>query len=186
MQTAGAVALVVIVGAVLVPIATTYSVPFTVQPAHLPAWFTHDARHLSEGTRLVAIPYSPVALASQATAYQAEDSLRFDLAGGYALVPAADGKSAMLQPLRGTPRILQDLSVSSLLGGSEPARSPQLLSEVRASLRQWGTQVFVVVQPNNAPIVLQYDSAYAVSYMTAVYGRGPVEQDGAWVWYGKP
>ena len=134
----------------------------------------------------MAIPYSPSALASQTTAYQAEDSLRFDLAGGYTLVPAADGTSAMLRPLAGVPRILQDLSASPYWGGHEPATSPQLLDQVRESLRRWGIQVVVVVPQLDAPGPLQYRTADAVSYMTAVYGRPPLKQDGAWVWYGRP
>jgi len=184
--TGAVVALVGIVAAVLVPMATTYTLPFTVQSARLPTWFAHDARRLPRGTRLVAIPYSPVALASETTAYQAEDILRLDLVGGYALVPAADGTSATLRPIRGTPRVLQELSESPELGDGEPATTPRTLAQVRMSLRQWGTQVFVIVPPQSTAVVEQYDATDAVRFVTAVYRRAPLEQDGAWVWYGTP
>jgi hypothetical protein len=127
-----------------------------------------------------------VALASESTAYQAEDALRFDLVGGYALVPAADGTSATLRPIRGAPRTLQELSESPELGDGEPATTPGTLTQVRLSLRRWGTQVFVIVPPQSTAVVEQYDAAYAVRFVTAVYRRAPLEQDGAWVWYGTP
>jgi hypothetical protein len=185
MRATAVVVLVAFVVAVMVPMVSTYSLPLTVQPAHLPAWFTGTSRDLPRGARLVVIPYSPVALASQATAYQAEDGLRFDLVAGYALVPAADGTSALLQPLRGTPRTLQRLSISPEVGGSAPTAS-QAAAEVRRSLRHWGVQAVVVVTQDAAPVLQQFDAADAVTFVTAVYRHPPTRQDGAWVWYGRP
>jgi len=173
--------LVVVAGAVaaLAPIAASYTLPFTEQSSSIPAWFTHDARRLPQGTRVLAIPFSTLpAIDSNVMVYQAEDSLRFDLAGGYALVPGAKGSTSIWRyPLGGTTEILEDLSLGPYLGVPEPTDNPDAIVEVRASLQRWGIQVFVIAQQNNAP--------YTVSYMTAVYGRAPLWQHGAWVWYGE-
>lgn len=76
--------------------------------------------------------------------------------------------------------------MSPYLGGNEPAISPQTLQQVRQSLQQWGIQVFVIFPPQQTAIILQYDDAYAVKFVSAVYGRGPLKEDGAWVWLGRP
>jgi hypothetical protein len=173
-------ALVVLAGAVaaLAPVVASYTLPFTEQSSPIPAWFTHDAKRLPQGTRVLAIPFSTLpAIDSGVMVYQAEDSLRFDLAGGYALVPGAKGNTSIWRhPLGGTTQILEDLSLGPDLGVPEPTDNPDAIAEVRASLKRWGIQVFVMAQTNNAP--------YTVSYMTAVYGRAPVRQHRAWVWYG--
>jgi hypothetical protein len=51
------------------------------------------------------------------------------------------------------------------------------IGEVRALLRRWGIQVTVINLPTLFP--------YAVQYLTAVFGRNPVEQRGVDVWYGE-
>ena len=176
------VALSVLALLVVLPMAGSESAPLTVQRAVLPAWFTHDARRLPAGTRVLTIPFSPVALASESTAYQAEDGLRFDMVGGWALVPGRGARSALLSPVGGTDKILQDLSLSPELGIATPAPSPRVVSEVRASLRRWGVQVAVVVPPQSTSPFLSYDTGAAVHVLSAVTGTAPSRQDGAWVW----
>jgi hypothetical protein len=181
-----ALGLVGIVAGVFVSIGLAYSLPFTVQAAPLPAWFSGQANDLSPGTRFLAIPYSPVALGSATTAYQAQDSFRLDLAGGYQLVPGTGSTSAFLRPITGASQILQDLSVSPDLETDQPAITKHNVAQVRGALRRWGVQVFVVLPEHSAQIVEQYDSGYAVRFMTAVYDRPPLQQDGARVWHGLP
>jgi hypothetical protein len=172
--------LVVVAGVVaaLLPIAASYTLPFTEQSLPIPAWFTHEAKQLPEGTRVLTIPYSTLpAIDSGSMAYQAEDRLRFNLAGGYALVPGASGSGSIWRhPLGGTTKILENLTLGPYFGVPEPKNSPNEIAKVRASLHQWGIQVFVIAQHNNAP--------YTVSFMTEVYGRPPLKQHRAWVWYG--
>jgi hypothetical protein len=174
------VVLLALVGTVaaLVPIATSYTFPFTVQAGglHIPPWFTHEATHLPAGTHVLTIPYSPVALDSNAMVWQAEESLPFDLAGGYALVPDAHGASAWVHPSQGAPLILQALTLGPYFGAREPPLTPKAVSEVRATLTRWGIGVTVVDQTNNL--------TYTLHYLTAVYGRPPRRERGASVWYG--
>lgn len=153
----------------LVPIASAYTLPLTEHVTPMPPWFTHEALRLPEGTRVLAIPY-----ATPTMTYQAEDSLRFDLEGGYVLVPGKGGASIWRQPLTGTPAILARLSVPAV---SQPRISSTETTRFRTSLRQWGVQVTVITPSIRL--------SYAVKYLTAVYGRRPVEQRGAAVWYGK-
>ncbi len=165
----------------LVPIALEYSptLPLGVIQTPTPAWFTHEALRLREGTRVLTIPFAanqPLQagmIGTESMAYQAEDSIRFDLAGGYMVVPGAGGVSAWTLPLNGTSAILSELARPT------PAQMAVATSEtagVRKVLRRWGVQVTVVSQPALFPD--------AVHYLTAVYGRAPLEQSGAAVWYG--
>ena len=182
----GAVGLCGIAAGVLVSIGLAYSLPFTVQAAPLPAWFLDQGSHLAQGTRILAIPYSPVALGSASTAYEAQGSDRLDLAGGYQLVPGAGSSSAFLRPIAGASQILQGLSVSPQLGTGQPAITKRNVTQVREALRRWAVQVFVVLPVHSSQLVEQYDFGYATRFMTAVYERSPLKQNGAWVWHGPP
>jgi len=167
--------------AALVPIAATYTLPLMEHSTPTPAWFTHEAIRLPQGTRVLTIPFTvnevgpllPLKLlGTEVMAYQAEDSFRFDLTGGYMVVPGTGGISVYRRPLGGTSEILTRLSDPGL---SRPALSSNI-AEVRTSLYRWEVQVAVIPQSARYP--------YAVRYLTAVYGRSPVEQRGAAVWYG--
>ena len=82
--------------AVLVPVALTNSVPFTVVSTPLPAWFSIDAPQLPTGTVVLVLPFA----GQRAMGWQAQTGLHFDLAGGFAVVPDPDGTSAFVAPRR--------------------------------------------------------------------------------------
>ena len=171
------VVVVAAAAAALAPIVASYTLPFSEQSKPIPAWFTHEARRLPERSRVLTIPYPTLeSIGNNSMVYQAQDSMRFDLAGGYELIPGAGGTgSILLHPLGGTTKILEDLTLGPF-GAPKPAISAQTIAEVRTSLHQWGIQV-VVVEHGYA--------SHAVPFMTAVYGRPPVTQHRAFVWYGE-
>lgn len=152
----------------LIPIATAYSFPLTEHATLTPGWFTHEALQLPMGTRVLTVPYG-----AETMAFQAEDSMHFDVAGGYMLVPGAEGLSIWRHPLGGASATLRGLSSDQ----SRP-KSQQALNEVRRSLHRWGIQVVVVYPSRHQPT--------AVAYMTAVYRHAPIEQGQAAVWYVDP
>jgi len=141
----------------------------------VPRWFTTVAPRLAPGTVVLTVPYPSSGL-PQAMGWQAEDDLRFRLVSGYAIVPGRDGRhSAAASPLGGADAIFDRLSFG--LAGSPPSGAPAQVAEVRSTLRRWGVQVVVVTAVGRDP-------TYAAAYFTAVFGRLPRWQDGAWAWTG--
>jgi hypothetical protein len=159
--------------AVLIPIASTYSVPLTEHVGHRVVWFTTVATRLPQGTRVLALPYGPV-LSSKAMAYQAVDTLRFDLAGGYQIVPGTDRKSILAEPPPAD-RLLDSLSMGTRIWHlPEPPADAHNLSLLRSAVARWHIQLVAVTDFINAP--------YAVSFMTKAFDRPPIRERGAWVW----
>jgi len=167
--------LALITAATILPIATAYSFPYVIKGTSMPAWFRDVAPRLPEGTEVLAYPY-PEGVASEAMGWQAIDGLHFRIAGGFAIVPGADGRhSSALSPFGGSIATLDALSLN--IWGALPAATTSLVQAVRASLQHWGVQVVVVPHRGRDP-------NYAAGYFTAVLGRLPRLQDGALVWYG--
>lgn len=164
-----------VTAATLVPVAMTYSLPFTVHASPTPEWFTTAADRLAPGTVVLTYPYPSPGL-SQAMGWEAEDGLRFRLVGGYAIVPGADGlHSSAVSPFKGTEAVLDDLSLG--LGDPLPQPEPSILAMVRSTLVRRGVDVVVVSRLGRDPV-------YAAGFFTAVLGRLPRYEDGSWVWYG--
>jgi len=162
--------------AALAPVAGAYRFPFVIHGGPVPRWFTTAGAHLTPGTVVLTVPYPSSGL-PQAMGWQAEDALRFRLVSGYAIVPGRDGRhSAAASPLGGADTVFDRLSFG--LAGPEPPGDRSQLALVRTTLRRWGVQVVVVVAG------VGRDPAYASAYLTAVLGRPPRLQDGAWVWDG--
>jgi hypothetical protein len=174
-----AVVILVTVGAIA-PIGATYTLPFAVSATGTPGsqWFVQKAPHLPAGTRVLALPFPSVLSYDASMAYQARDSFRFDLAGGYELVPGTGGRSNFARPPGGTSAVLVALTWGPFGGYPEPSTTARNLAMMRSSLRRWGINVVVLTPYENMNA--------ALSFMTAVYGRPPVKQDGAWAWYGGP
>lgn len=161
--------------AALVPVAGSYRFPLVIHGGTVPRWFVAVAPHLAPGTVVLTIPYPSSGL-PQAMGWQAEDDLRFRLVSGYAIVPGRDGRhSAAASPLGGADTVFDRLSFG--LAGSVASGTSAQRAEVRRTLRRWGVQVVVVTSVGRDP-------AYAAAYFTAVFGRAPRWQDGAWAWYG--
>jgi len=170
-------ALVTVVGmGLLVPIALTNTVPFVVASSPLPTWFAADAPHLAPGTIVLVVPFA----GQSAMGWQAQTSLRFALAGGFAVVPGADGHSAFVHPPGGAVGVLNRLSPDpQTLTTTPPPSSPHDVAEVRAALILWGVDVVVVTHLGVQP-------TFAAGFFTAVFGRVPTYRHGAWVWNGPP
>ena len=169
---AGALVTAVGVG-VLAPIAATYSVPLTEHAGHRPVWLTTVATRLPPRTRVLALPYGPL-LSSKSMAYQATDTLRFDLAGGYQIVPGVGRKTILAAPPP-PDQLLASLSYGTPIWGlPEPPANEANLSLLRSTVARWGIQLVAVTNFSNSP--------YAVSFMTKAFGRSPIRQHGAWVW----
>ncbi|MGH9081052.1 MAG: hypothetical protein ACRDYE_13465 [Acidimicrobiales bacterium] len=159
--------------AVLVPIASTYTV-FVEHPRAAPAWYLTSARSLPPSTRVLTVPV-PDLFPTSAMEWQAEDDFRFDIIGGYAVVPGRDGHTDSLRaPFGGPTKTVQDLSFGEVDLPSTP--NAQTLG-VRRQLLRWGVDDVVVSAPTLHP-------AFASSYFTAVMGRPPAFVQEAWVWVG--
>ena len=168
-----------VTAAILIPVAATYSLPYVVRNQPTPLWFRHAAVKLPAGTEVLAYPY-PDGGENQAMGWQAIDDLRFRIVGGFAIVPGKDGRHSSSISLFGGTRAILD-SLSFRVGHKNvpplPAATPAAVSMVRGSLHHWGVQVVVVTREGRSP-------PYALAYLTAVIGRAPLYQQGAWVWYG--
>ncbi|MGP8008403.1 MAG: hypothetical protein ACLP2J_15410 [Acidimicrobiales bacterium] len=162
------VAVVMLVGAAFVPLVETYSLPFRVTTATVPAWFEQDASRLPPGTAVLTIPFA-FFIASRPMAWQAEAHDSFDLIGGWAFVPGGNGvDDEMVSALGGPVAALRALSDDPL--GATIAEQ----QTVRAALTRWRPLVIVVIP--------QYAAPGAVVSMTATLGLSPTRSDGVWVW----
>ena len=154
--------------AAFVPLLTTYSLPFRVTTASVPAWFAHDAPHLAKGTAVLTIPFA-YTLESQPMAWQAETGDAFDLVGGWAFVPGANGVNDELQsPTHGPVSALRALSGDPLRVTASAQRS------IRAAVLKWRPLTIVEIP--------HYAQPGALAAMTATVGVSPTWSDGVWVW----
>jgi hypothetical protein len=162
--------------AVLIPVALTNSLPFTVEPSPMPAWFTVDAPRLPTGTIVLVVPFE----GQRAMGWQAQTGLHFDLAGGFAVVPGPDGRSAFVSTPTGAIATLDRLSSDpeSIVTTPLPS-SHREVETVRSVLTRWNVGVTVVTREGRQP-------EYSAAFFTAVYGRAPAYRHGVWVWTGPP
>jgi hypothetical protein len=167
-RTQAHVAVIGLTVVVLVPVLATYSVPFVVTTATVPAWFENEAGRLPPGTAVVTVPFA-YGIESQPMGWQAETLDSFDLVGGWVFVPGADGvHDEITSPLGDPVAAWRALS-------ADPRRVTATEQQaVRASLVRW-RPVAVVVIPNDA-------AAGTTTALTATLGLSPVWTDGAWVW----
>jgi hypothetical protein len=164
---AGAIALAAI------PIARANSWPLTMHTTATPPWFSTTALHLGAHATVLVYPY-PSSSVPDAMYWQARDDMRFQLAGGRAEIPGADGRhSQHLKPLGGTDAYLV---LTSFGFGIPAAPSARQITELRASLASWRVRVVVVVADGRAP-------AWAGAIFTEALGRLPVLQHQALTWY---
>jgi hypothetical protein len=167
------------VGAVaLAPLAANLipDLPFTMEAVVLPRWYTTVAPHLPPGR--VLLPY-PVAFSGiqVALAWQAVDHFAYSQAGG------AGPEGTSIRAGRAAPGfgVMNVLSLGFSL--TEPKSTPANLAAVNDALRIWKVNTVVIApEPLGLPVQQGHDPGYAAAYMTAVLGRLPVIQAGAWVW----
>jgi len=161
-------ATVVLAGAALIPLLDTYSLPFTVTSATVPAWFDHQGSHLAPGTAVLTIPFA-YGTESRPMAWQAESGDTFALIGGWAFIPGANGvDDQIVSPLRGPVAALR------ILGRHPSKLTTAQQDSIRSALERWRPLVVVLV-PHGAP-------AGAVRALTDTLGLRPSWSDGAWVW----
>jgi hypothetical protein len=169
-----ALALAVGVTVAAVPIAEAYSWPLVVNPGSTPVWFLTSARQLPPGTEVLTYPYASSSV-PDAMFWQAQDGLRFRLAGGRALIPGADGRhSQHLSPFGGLDARLAAASYGS---GVPVIPGPDEVAAIRAELVAWKVQVVVVVPFGRSP-------GWAAAVFTEALGRLPRFEHGAFAWYG--
>jgi hypothetical protein len=158
-----------------IPMIDTYSPPFRVTTAAVPAWFQHDAGNLPAGTAVLTIPFSyyfasrPIYIASSPMGWQAEMDDDFDLVGGWAFVPGGNGvNDEVMSALTGPVAALLALSTN-------PRRLTVAEQEtIRSALTRWRPLVVVVIP--------QYAKQGTVVVVTDTLGLSPIWSDGAWIW----
>jgi hypothetical protein len=134
------------------------------------------APHLPPGR--VVLPY-PVAFSGiqVSLAWQAVNRMAYSQAGG----AGPEGTSQRAGAAGPGFDVLSVLSLGFSL--TEPNSTPANLASVNSALRIWKVNT-VVIAPEPLGLAVQqgHDPSYAAAYMTAVLGRLPVIQAGAWVW----
>jgi hypothetical protein len=160
--------------AAFVPVLLTEGLPITEQSTSVPAWFLDVAPTLRSRPTVLVLP-DATSGATSAMVWQAEADFSFSMVGGYAIVPGPTGHTSVtIEPLGGTTALLDTLSFGF---GPLPTPSVAQTAMLRSSLAAWGVQVIVVTPEARGGV-------FDADYLTAVLGRLPSWQDGAWVWYG--
>jgi len=161
----------------LVPMGTAISgnVPITVQSVSTPPWFARVAPNLPPERVLLTFPLPGAG--GGPLIWQARSSYRFALATGV-------GPDSIPQRA-GTERAGQDLLASA--GSPFPVLAPPTaanLEAVRHALDGWAVTNVVVPEPAElvAGEPARPAEGWAVGFLTAVIGRPPSVEEGAWVW----
>jgi hypothetical protein len=166
--------------AALVPLLVNFvpALPLTMEAVVLPRWYTTVAPKLPPGRVLLSYPV-PFSGIQVALAWQAVNRLSYDQAGG-AGPGATSARAGAAAPGFD---VLSTLSLGFSL--TEPTSTPAHLAAVRDALTRWKvTTVVIAPEPLGRSNEQGHDPSYAAAYMTAVLGRLPVVQAGAWVWDG--
>ena len=162
----------------LVPLAVTFAprLPFTMQPVILPRWYTDVAPTLPPGRVLLSYP-PPFSGIQSAMAWQAVNGMHYSQAGG----GGPQGVARRAGPARAGFEVLSTLAFG--VGSAPPSGTPAQLAAVRQALAAWGVTTVVIATDPAAPLLEQgRDPTYAAAFMTAVLGRPPTVEAGAWVW----
>jgi hypothetical protein len=166
-------AVTALAAAALVPVWRTYQVPLSTRRVSSPAVLAAEHHHIRDGAVVMVYPF-PIDGQSQAMVWQAEDTMRFRLAGGYVKVPGADGHALINGTPGSTVRLLAELSQP--VEGPMPSGTPRQIAQLRAALAEWDVDDVVVTEDGRNP-------DYAAALFTAVIGRLPTWSDHAWVWH---
>ncbi len=160
--------IIVLVVVAFIPIMDTYSIPFRVTTATVPAWFKQEGSRLAPGTAVLTIPFA-YGLESQPMAWQAETNIDFDLIGGWALVPGGNGvNDEMVSHLGGPVAALISISRQPLCTTIAEQKT------IRTALVRWRPLVVVDIP--------RYAKPGARAAMTATLGLRPTWSHDAWVW----
>jgi hypothetical protein len=165
-------------GVALVPVATTFApvLPFTMDAAVVPRWYTTVAPKLPPGRVLLSYP-APFSGITVSMAWQAIAAMSYSQAGG----GGPEGVPSRSGAARGGFEVLSHLS--SVVGAPQPMGTPAELLAVRRALDLWQVNTVVIAPQRRATFVLEgHDPTYAAAFMTAALGRLPRIRAGAWEW----
>jgi len=170
----GAAVAVLALGQVAAAVAPT--VPLTVQPVTLPAWFAVTGAHLAPRSVVLVDP-APFSGIQSSMGWQAQDGLRFAMAGGggpQGVVGRAGAERAGFETLAGLGAGFAPL----------PTGTRRDVAAVRQALAGWRVTTVVIPRLPAAwpPIQRGNDPQYAAGFLTEVLGQAPTYRDRAWVW----
>jgi hypothetical protein len=162
----------------LVPMAATFgpTLPYAMRPVVLPRWYTTVAPHLPADRVLLSYP-APFSGIQVSMAWQAVNAMHYDQAGG--------GGPEGVDTRAGSVKAGFDQLVLLAFGVSAPPPPPRpsVLQAVRHALAVWKVNTVVIAPEHTTSVLLQgHSPIYAAAFMTAVLGRLPAVQAGAWVW----
>ncbi|MGH3157166.1 MAG: hypothetical protein ACRDNF_11390, partial [Streptosporangiaceae bacterium] len=162
----------------LVPIVAAFGprLPFAEPAVVVPPWYTTVALTLPAGRVLLSYPVAFSGIQT-AMAWQAIDTMHYAQAGG----GGPEGTFARAGGAKAGFGALAYLA----FGISNPPPTTRLstLLSVRHAMAIWGVNTVVIAPDTGAPALQQgHDPTYAAGFMTAVIGRLPTIEDGAWVW----
>jgi hypothetical protein len=177
MLAAGSAALVSV--ALVLPWLLDWPMPYTTVSVATPAPVARVIASLPAHAVVLFYPFPSSAL-DQALVWQAEDHMRFAVAGGRGITAGPGGAAEHgLEP--GTPAgMLSALSTSYTPRSSlslPPMPTAAVVSSMRLELRHWQVTEVVMAGGGRNP-------AYARQWLTKVLGTAPHLQDGLWVWTG--
>jgi dolichyl-phosphate beta-glucosyltransferase len=179
-RVAGAGAALGLAAVALAPMADTFApvLPFTMAAVVLPRWYTTVAPRLPPGRVLLSYP-APFSGIQSSMAWQAVDVMAYGQAGGGGPqgVRARAGSAA--------PGFAVLTGLAFAVTAPQPAGTPAQLAAVRHAIAVWRVNTVVIAPLGTSSFLAQgHDPTYAAAFMTAVLGRLPRIEAGAWVWNG--
>jgi hypothetical protein len=163
----------------LLPIVATFApeLPFAMRPVILPRWYANVAPNLPAGRVLLSYP-APFSGIQSAMSWQAVNRIHYSQTGG----GGPQGQSFRAGSAAAGFTVLSNLGFG--IGIPLPTGTHAEATAVRHALVVWDVNTVVIATNLSAPQLQQgHDPTYAAAFMTAVLGRRPVVQQGAWVWY---
>lgn len=166
---AGASAMALLVAAVAVaPLVPAW--PYPAGRVPVPGYFTSPRHPAVRGVTLV-YPFPSFGVDRAAPMlWQAEAGMRFQMPGGYALVPQAGTRVATA-----TRASLTFTSFSELFEGTAPPRTPRERAALRAEWAAWGVRTVLAAPSGKRP-------ERALAFLTWVVGARPAVSGGVRVW----
>lgn len=162
----------------LVPIGAGFgsALPFAMRAVVLPRWYATVAPDLPPGRVLLSYP-APFSGIQVSMAWQAVNRMTYSQAGG----GGPQGVAARAGSARTGFEDLGRLAFG--IDAPQPTTAPADLAAVRHALAVWRvTTVVIAPQPSDQLLLQGHDPIYAAAFMTAVLGRLPAIEAGAWVW----
>src|SRR5215469_1954816 len=164
-----------IVGAaLLIPWLLAWPLPYKTGAITVSPWAAHTGNQLPSSAVVLFYPF-PSAYLDHALIWQAQSGMRYSLVGGRGIA-AGPGGAADHGLTPGTPQgTMSALSTSYPRLKLPPPPTPATIRSFRSALRNWGVTTVVMTAGGRDP-------GYARSWLTAMLGANPTQQDGAWVW----